>query len=169
MQVNYAGSRSLSIIRNTNVILGSFRNSDGGNGPLPSNVAIGRLRIHDGCLTDDQVAYNYWADAGNYVPSRTPTGTGTNTPSITSSPSQTPSNSPTPTSSQQGSISNTPSASIPPSISSSSSVSPSPTATATASQAIRVGGKLWIELHAADFNEAAMTWDNRASFGPISG
>lgn len=72
------------------------------------NLAIGELRIHDGCLTAAQVAYNYAAGAPYYLASPTPTSTTTPTqsgsPSVTPSPSgtqlysfsQTPTRSPTP-------------------------------------------------------------------------
>ena len=48
------------------------------------------------------------------------------------------------------------------------SITGTPSATVTGSAAVRVGGKLWVELHAADYVPSTATWDNRASFGAVS-
>ena len=69
---------------------------------MGGSVAIGALRMHDGCLTQAQVSYNYASTWGQYYP---PTPSQTATPSTTASPSGT----------QLFSLSNTPSASATPS------------------------------------------------------
>ena len=67
--------------------------------------AIGALRMHDGCLTQSQVSYNFMTGSLEYLASPTP--------STTQTPSNSPSHSVTPSqsSTQLNSLSNTPSAS----------------------------------------------------------
>ena len=60
---------------------------------LGGAVAIGELRVHDGCLTAAAVAANYAARAPMYVATPTPTSTS----SITSTSTLTPSGTTTPT------------------------------------------------------------------------
>ena len=76
-------SRVLNIQRNpTNVIIGSMRDTGTAYGPTGS-VAIGRMRIHDGCLSAADVNYNWMQEQAQFIATPTPTA------SITASASST--------------------------------------------------------------------------------
>ena len=88
-------SRVLNILRNpTGHIIGAFKSTAGAY--TVGNFAISKLRIHDGCLTAAEVAYNFAQEAPLFIPS----------------PSMTASTTPSPSSTQVDSFSATPSTSI---------------------------------------------------------
>jgi hypothetical protein len=91
VQNNVYSGRQLSILRNQNLILGCEYQS---GYMADSIVAIGRLRMHDGCLTGAQVQFNYNAEKAIYFP------TPSTTPSPSVSGSITPSHTPSPSSTQ---------------------------------------------------------------------
>ena len=89
-------NRALFIARGAvvnSVIIGSHI-ANSGTVEVPGNVAIARLRVHDGCLSDAQVFANYVTEGSftGMVPSPSSTPSNSPTPSNTPSSSSTPSN-----------------------------------------------------------------------------
>ena len=121
-------NRVLSIVRNTNITVGAFVGS-----VAASQIYIARLRIHDGCLSPDQVFYNYVTE-GSYsgmVPSPSNTPSVSSTASLTASSSQTRSATYTPTATRTASQTGSIPASI--SMSATGTRTPSPTGSDTPS------------------------------------
>lgn len=172
LYVNGAVSRSysnrqLSIPRAANMRLGQLV----GSGDPSGAFALARMRVHDGCLSSADVAFNYVAEGPSFLPTPTPTPSVTATPTGTASPSNTASGTAAATGTPTVSQITTPSITRSASNTRSNTASPSSTATSTASSTpspLFVSAGLLIDLNAADYDPVANTWDNRASAGAVS-
>ena len=147
---SYTG-RVLNIDSTTDprIRLGSWWDTGANGYAMYGSFALNTLRIHDGALPDAAVAFNFAAEAPRFIPTQTPTKTGTasrtatasvsatsslsgtpsNSGSTTATASGTPPNTATPSSTQLGTNSITGSTSLSASITPSTSLSASVSAT----------------------------------------
>ena len=98
--LNAAKSQYVSVDPSRTIFLGAyFADTPSQYFIIGGSIAIGALRIHSGCLSASQVAYNYGVDAASYIatPSPSRSASATRPPSVTGT--QTPSWSPTPSAS----------------------------------------------------------------------
>ena len=98
--LNAAKSQYVSVAPSRAIFLGAyFANTPSENVIIGGNVAIGALRIHAGCLSASQVAYNYGVDSASYIATPSPTRSPQRTLSSTRSGSRAPSGSTSPSAS----------------------------------------------------------------------
>jgi len=124
-----AAGRALFIQRTVPVAVGSWTPAN-----VAANLAVLRLRMHDGCLTPAQVLYNYLQE-GEFG-AILPTPASTPSSSLTGSASPSASVTPSPTSSPSSTASNTPSASLTGTSSKTSSLTRTPTGSQTGSRSV---------------------------------